>query len=139
MKKMICAALLSVFATGGVAFAHHSQAPYDEEHPIQLKGTVTSFLWANPHSVVYLDVKDQKGEVVHWTVETVNPGKLIRAGWTKDSIKTGDQVVLTLSPAKNGSHLGHFYDVYFADGKHLDIGEECLRCPGNPNFESAKQ
>jgi hypothetical protein len=121
----------------GPAFAHHGQAVYDEEHPILLKGTVTSFLWSNPHCLVNLDVKNGKGEVAHWIAETVNPGKLVRAGWTKDSLKPGDTVTLTLTPAKNGAHLGHFYKLVFADGRQLDIGEECIHCTGNPNFDSA--
>jgi hypothetical protein len=123
--------------TYGPTFAHHGQAVYDEEHPILLKGTVTSFLWSNPHCLVNLDVKKEKGEVVHWIAETVNPGKLVRAGWTKDSVKPGDEVTLTLTPAKNGAHLGHFYKLVFADGRQLDIGEECIHCTGNPNFDSA--
>jgi len=118
-------------------FAHHGQAVYDEEHPILLKGTVTSFLWSNPHCLVNLDVKNDKGEVAHWITETVNPGKLVRAGWTKDSLKPGDTITLTLTPAKNGAHLGHFYKLVFADGRQLDIGEECIHCTGNPNFDSA--
>lgn len=120
----------------GSTQAHHGQAVYDENHPILLKGTVTSFMWVNPHCFVNLDVKDHKGNVVQWTAETVNPGKLTRAGWTKDSVKPGDQVTLTLTPAKNGTHLGHFYRLVFADGKELTIGEECIHCPGNPNFDS---
>lgn len=120
----------------GPTHAHHGQAVYDENHPILLKGTVTSFMWVNPHCFVNLDVKDEKGNVVQWTAETVNPGKLARAGWTKDSVKPGDQVILTLTPAKNGTHLGHFYRLVFADGKELTIGEECIHCPGNPNFDS---
>jgi hypothetical protein len=116
--------------------AHHGQAVYDENNPIQLKGTVASFEWINPHCFVNLDVKDDKGNVVHWTVETVNPGKLVRAGWTKDSVKAGDEVTLVLTPARNGAHLGHFYKLTFADGKELTIGEECIHCPGNPNFGS---
>jgi hypothetical protein len=118
-------------------FAHHGQSVYDENNPIVLKGTVVSFLWSNPHCLVNLDVKDDHGNVVHWMAETVNPGKLVRAGWTKDSLKQGDEITVTLTPARNGAHLGHFYKLVFADGKELTIGEECIHCPGNPNFESS--
>jgi hypothetical protein len=129
--------VVGVLTVCGAVFAHHGQAVYDENNPIQLKGTVTSFAWNNPHCFVNLDVKDDKGAVIHWIAETVNPGKLTRAGWTKDSVKPGDQVVLTLTPAKNGTHLGHFYKLVFSDGRELAIGEECIHCPGNPNYESA--
>jgi hypothetical protein len=139
MKRnfMISLALIAgLLMASGPILAHHGQAVYDEEHPITVKGTVTSFLWANPHCLVNLDVKDANGEVAHWIAETVNPGKLVRAGWTKDSVKAGDQVSLVLTPAKNGAHLGHFYTLMFADGKELTIGEECIHCPGNPNFKA---
>jgi Family of unknown function (DUF6152) len=133
--------VMSVALIGALSFcssvgAHHGQAVYDENNPIQLKGTVISFDWINPHCFVNLDVKDEKGNVVHWIAETVNPGKLARAGWTKDSLKPGDHVTLILTPARNGAHLGHFYKLTFADGRELTIGEECIHCPGNPNFES---
>lgn len=135
-KATISLILFTVLAFCSSVGAHHGQAVYDENNPIQLKGTVTSFDWINPHCFINLDVKDDKGSVVHWIAETVNPGKLTRAGWTKDSVKAGDAVTLILTPAKNGTHIGHFYQLTFADGKVLTIGEECIHCPGNPNFES---
>jgi uncharacterized protein DUF6152 len=116
--------------------AHHGNSSYDDKNPIALKGTVTQFIWSNPHSLLFFDVKDDKGNVVHWTAEALSPGRLSRAGWTKDSLKPGDQVTVILMPAKNGAPLGHFHQVVFADGKKLDVGEECLYCPGNPNFKS---
>ena len=131
------ALVVGILMVCGVTFAHHGQSVYDENNPIVLRGTVTSFLWANPHCLVNLDVKDDKGSVVHWIAETVNPGKLARAGWTKDSLKPGDDITVTLTPAKNGAHLGHFYKLVFADGRELAIGEECIHCPGNPNFDSS--
>jgi hypothetical protein len=121
----------------GSTSAHHGQAVYDENHPIALKGRVTQFAWSNPHCLIYMDVTDSSGILTHWITETVNPGKLVRAGWTKDSVKPGDQITLTLTPAKNGVHIGHFYKLAFADGRTLDIGEECVHCEGNPNFQSA--
>ncbi len=135
-KLVMSVALFGVLSFCSAVGAHHGQAVYDEDNPIQLKGTVVSFDWINPHCFVNLDVKDEKGNVVHWIAETVNPGKLARAGWTKDSLKPGDQVTLILTPARNGAHLGHFYKLTFADGRELTIGEECIHCPGNPNFQS---
>jgi hypothetical protein len=135
-KLVVSVALISLLSFSSQVRAHHGQAVYDENNPIQLKGTVISFDWINPHCFVNLDVKDEKGNVVHWIAETVNPGKLARAGWTKDSLKPGDQITVILTPARNGAHLGHFYKLTFADGRELTIGEECIRCPGNPNFDS---
>ena len=102
---MSLALVVGILMVCGVTLAHHGQSVYDENNPIVLRGTVTSFLWANPHCLVNLDVKDEKGSVVHWIAETVNPGKLARAGWTKDSLKPGDDITVTLTPAKNGAHL----------------------------------
>ena len=87
LKFLIATAALLML--GIPLWAHHGNAAYDDKNPITIKGTVTEFAWTNPHVQIYLDVKDDKGGVVHWSVETYSPGKLIRAGWTKDSIKAG--------------------------------------------------
>ena len=86
--------------------AHHGNTAYDADHPITIKGTVTEFVWSNPHCQVYLDVKDAKGKVVSWSVESQSPGILRRNGWSRDSIKAGDVIAVTLIPAKSGSPVG---------------------------------
>jgi len=103
--------------------AHHGNAEYDEKRPLTMKGTVTEFMWASPHSKIFLDAKDPKGSVVHWSIETLSPGKLARAGWTKDAVKPGDQITVTFSPAKNGSPTGFLQKVVFLDGKQLGMLE----------------
>ncbi len=103
--------------------AHHGNAEYDEKRPLTLKGTVTEFTWASPHSKILLNAKDANGSVVHWSIETLSPGKLARAGWTKDAVKPGDQVTVTFSPAKNGSPTGFLQKVVFLDGKQLGMLE----------------
>ena len=104
-------------------FAHHGNAEYDEKRPLTLKGTVTEFMWASPHSKILLNAKDANGSVVHWSIETLSPGKLARAGWTKDAVKPGDQITVTFSPAKNGSATGFLQKVVFLDGKQLGMLE----------------
>ena len=104
-------------------FAHHGNAEYDEKRPLTLKGTVTEFMWASPHSKIFLNAKDANGSVVHWSIETLSPGKLARAGWTKDAVKPGDQITVTFSPAKNGSATGFLQKVVFLDGKQLGMLE----------------
>ena len=86
--------------------AHHGNTAYDADHPITIKGTVTEFVWSNPHCQIYLDVKDAKGKVVSWSVESQSPGILRRNGWSRDSIKPGDVIAVTLIPAKSGSPVG---------------------------------
>jgi Family of unknown function (DUF6152) len=61
-------------------FAHHGNAEYDEKRPLTMKGTVTEFMWASPHSKIFLNAKDANGSVVHWSIETLSPSKLARAG-----------------------------------------------------------
>lgn len=117
-------------------FAHHGNSSYDDKNPIALKATVTSFLWSNPHCQLFFDVKNDKGEVVHWVAETLGPTRLVRAGWTKDSLKPGDAVTVVLLPAKNGAPVGHFHEIIFPDGKRKDVGEVCNYCPANPNFQA---
>ena len=103
-------------------FAHHGNAAFDPAS-VTVKGTVTEFAWTNPHVQIYLDVKDDKGKIAHWSVETYSPGKLIRAGWTKEVIKPGDQVSITLVPARNGAPVGFLHKLVLPDGKILALQE----------------
>src|SRR5438045_1948822 len=79
------------------------------------------------HAQIYLDVKDKNGNVVHWGIETNSPGILSRAGWTKRSLKAGDEVTIILCPAKNGEPVAYIGSgdpgtkVIFADGRELDF------------------
>ncbi len=103
--------------------AHHGNAAYDESHPLTLKGKVTQFKWANPHTLIYFDTSGEKGGVVHWVVETLSPTKLARAGWTQDALKAGDEVTIVLSPAKDGQPVGFLQRIKFADGRQLGMLE----------------
>ena len=105
------------------AFAHHGTAAYDDQHPVTSNGVVTEFNWANPHVQIYYDVKDNKGNVVHWAVETLSPGKLARSGWSKDSLKAGDQITITVWAAKSGAPVG-FMRKLIVNGKELSIDEK---------------
>ena len=98
-----------------------------EQARVPVKGTVTEFIWTNPHSQIYLDVKGKNGNIEHWAVETNSPGILTRAGWTRRSLKAGDEVTLILCPAKNGAPVAYIGSgdpgtkVIFADGRELDF------------------
>ena len=96
----------------------------------EIKGTVTEFVWTNPHSQIYLDVKDKNGSIVHWGIETNSPGILTRAGWTRRSLKPGDEVTIILCPAKNGAPVAYIGSgdpgtkVIFFDGRELDFKDK---------------
>jgi len=86
--------------------AHHGTSGYDMEKVITLNGTVTSFNWSNPHCLIHIDVKDSKGDMKDWILELAAPTLMTRNGWTKDSLKPGDEVVAETHPAKNGATTG---------------------------------
>lgn len=105
--------------------AHHGNAAYDEQHPITITGNVTEFVWSNPHCQIYLDVKDNKGKTVSWSVESQSPGILRRNNWTRDSVKPGDHIAITLVPAKSGAPVGFSGEktgkIVFDDGHVLKM------------------
>lgn len=88
------------------AFAHHGTAGYDMAKVVTLTGPVTKVDWTNPHIVIYMDAKDAQGNPQHWTLELSAPLLMQRFGWTKDSVKSGDQLVAETHPAKNGAPVG---------------------------------
>ena len=120
MKRLLMpavAALAVLFAASNPALAHHGTTAYDATKTLKLTGTVTGFTWVNPHASLAWDVKNEKGGVDHWVVELTSPGMLSRSGWHHDSVKVGDQVTITLHPAKSGAKFGIFQRVEFADGR----------------------
>lgn len=100
-------------------FAHHGNAAYDATKQITVKGTVTQFLWANPHCVILLDATDEGGQAVHWMAETENPTTMTNMGWTKGAFKPGDQITLKVITVKNGKPIGRIVYVDLANGQRL--------------------
>ena len=120
-------ALLTALAlAGSPLFAHHGAVGYDYTVPRKtLKGTVEQFTWQNPHTLLLLDVKDDKGNVTVWTMELNNPGNLVELGWTHSSLKPGDEITVTFNPAKSKPN-GICADVLFADGRKLHSSQGCV-------------
>ena len=127
---MLAAAAILLFAGAPVAAHHGAPALYDVAHPITIKGTVTEFVWMSPHAQIYMDVKNEKGEVVNWAIETNAPGQLTRAGWTRRTLKPGDEITVRLIPAKTGAPVGFSGwalakgQITLADGKVLTTEEK---------------
>jgi hypothetical protein len=112
--------------------AHHGNAAYDATKQINLKGTVTQFIWANPHCVVLFDAADDGGQPVHWMAETENPTTMTNMGWLKSSLKPGDPISIRLITVKNGKPIGRIVWVEQANGQRL---------PGRilPDVDASKQ
>lgn len=105
-------------------FAHHSAVAFDTENTLIVKGTVTEWFWANPHCLLKLDVLADSGEVVRWVTETQAPANMIDAGWRKNDLKPGDEVSVTVQPARNGNSVGRIVRIEFADGRFLDATQD---------------
>jgi hypothetical protein len=116
------ASLASLLIVCIPVFAHHGGSDYDVQHPKTMKGTVTEFFWSNPHCQVFLDAKDDSGKVVNWTVETLAPAVLKRAGWSHDTLHPGDQITITVVPSKKGTPVGMLRKVVRPDGTELSGG-----------------
>jgi Family of unknown function (DUF6152) len=105
------------------ALAHHSfSAEFDDKATITLTGAVTKVEWFNPHIWVYLDVKDAEGRPQHWQCEGGAPNSLVRNGWTKNSLKQGDEITIDGYLAKDGSKTCNAKKVTMADGKSVFAG-----------------
>jgi hypothetical protein len=113
---LIIAALLT---TTSSVLAHHSNAAFDGDKVVVLKGTVTQWKWTNPHVWILLSADDGKGGKVDWAIEGRTPGQLLRAGWSRSILKAGDVITVDFSPAKDGTHTGLLTRVRLADGTVL--------------------
>ncbi len=93
-----------LFVVSGPAFAHHGAAAYDSSKMVTVTGTVTDFQFINPHVMITMDVKDPStGKIEKWEGELTSPNHLERAGWTKSTIKVGDEVTMTGAALKSGA------------------------------------
>ena len=109
MKRIllvVLAAVGSLAMFAGSVMAHHGVAGYDMTKTITLHGTVAKFDWSNPHVVVYVDAKNEGGEMQHWTIEFAAPVHMVRAGWSKNSMKAGDDIIIETHPSRNGAPVG---------------------------------
>jgi hypothetical protein len=121
MKKLltVCLVAIGLLSISLPVSAHHGTAAFDTSKSITMKATVTDWFWANPHCFVKFDYKNDKGEVEHWVVETSNPPDMINKGWSKDILKPGDEITVTVYPVRNGKPIGRLVTVRLPNGRTL--------------------
>ena len=117
MKMAMYLVLLGLLPVSPIYAHHGSHVSYDMEKPVVLKGTVTEFVWSNPHSQIYFDVKDEKGDAVNWGAETANPSTLAKSGWTRNSLRPGDEITVTVWPSKAHTPRGFLLKIEFPNGQ----------------------
>ena len=127
-KKAVSLSAVAVvlLSTTMPLFAHHGTAVFDTSKTLTMKGRVAEWDWSNPHCLLQFEVKDESGGMVHWIAETQNPGNMVYVGWAKASFKPGDEVTVTLMPAKNGRPFGRIKQVVLPNGKTLDANDGSL-------------
>jgi hypothetical protein len=119
MRLSILFVLAGLCVVSVPVFAHHGNASYDYEKTVTLQGTVTQWLWSNPHCLLKFDVKDDNGNVEHWVTEASSPVDMLRIGWRSDVLKPGDAITIDVMPSKNGVPVGRIRQVTLSDGTVL--------------------
>jgi len=114
--------IASLVVTTTPLVAHHGAASFDTTKELTLQGTVTEWIWANPHCFLKFDAKDDSGTVRNWVVETGNPTDISRSGWARTSFKVGDMVTVNVQPVKSGAPVGRIRSVVLANGQRLGQG-----------------
>src|SRR5690348_14134843 len=99
--------------------AHHGAASFDTGKTITVSGTVTEYVWTNPHVLVKVDSKADNGELRHWVLEAWNPVTQTGRGWTKNTFKAGDTVSLDITPAKNDQPIGEIRGKIVINGQEF--------------------
>lgn len=116
-------ALAAGLGTAGHALAHHAfAAEFDADQPIEIKGVVTKFKLVNPHSWLYLDVKEKDGSTTNWGFEFSAPNALANRGLGKADVKPGDTVAVKGYRSKNGGPFGYSVQAVLADGRVVQTG-----------------
>jgi Family of unknown function (DUF6152) len=121
---------LAVIFVSSTVFAHHGANLFDTTKAVVLKGTVTKFEWGTPHNQIFFDVKGDKGDIQHWVASTEPAPVMLERGWTRRSLKEGDQVTVYIFAAKNGATIGNLQKIVLADGKELTAAGPPGGAPG---------
>jgi len=111
--------VVGLLIVGGPVFAHHGSAAYGRKVVILKQATVVRCRWANPHTLVWFDVKDDDGNVAHWAGETGSAASIKPLGWTKNTLQPGDLITVYVYPHKFDKAFGRIAKIILADGKTL--------------------
>ena len=108
MKRQLLglAVATSCMVVSGATWAHHSFAMFDQEHPMELRGTVQEFKFTSPHTFVLLEVKGSDGGATVWNLEGASPSALVREGWSSKTLKPGDELKMSIDPLRSGAPGG---------------------------------
>jgi hypothetical protein len=132
-------ASVTVMASVAPAGAHHAfAAEFDRDKPITLTGTVTKLEWTNPHARIYIDVKDEKGNVVSWDCELGPPNGLMRRGWNRNSLRQGHVVTINGFLSKTAPRVANARTVKLADGREVFAGSSFDTGPTEGESSTAK-
>jgi Family of unknown function (DUF6152) len=132
---LFTAGLLALIA--GPTLAHHSFAMFDKDHQIDLEGSVKEFRFANPHTFIYLVVKQEDGSTETWSLEGQSPAALVRAGWNGKTLKPGDELKMRIAPLRSRAPGGAWApsQTTFRDGRMLDASQSSIGFPDSAGLE----
>ena len=123
MKSSWLAVLaVTTLFSGAPARAHHGQAAYYTTTIVTVKGTVTDFQFVNPHVILEIDVKDERGNLQKWQGELTSPNRLVRSGWNARTLKSGDEITISGYRAKSGANSLWITKAVLSSGQELKLG-----------------
>ena len=130
MRTALTVVMCGLLWAAATLSAHHAfNAEFDQDRPVQLKGTVTRVEWINPHTWIHIDVKKADGTVEQWSIEGGTPNTLLRRGLKRDTLPAGTEIVVDGYQAKDGSNKANGRDVTFTDGRTLFMGSSGTGAP----------
>jgi hypothetical protein len=117
--RLLVAAVVLAGSLAVSASAHHNPKPMYEANSVMLTGTVTEYEFANPHSIISVAVKTDGGAVEQWHAEFLPPAEMVRAGWSRETLKPGDQITMTGRPGRHAQHIMWLESLVTPDGRKL--------------------
>ena len=130
MRMALTLVVCGLLWAADTASAHHAfNAEFDQDRPVQLRGTVTRVEWINPHTWIHIDVKKADGTIEQWSIEGGTPNTLLRRGLKRDTLPAGTEILVDGYQAKDGSNKANGRDVTFTDGRTLFMGSSGTGAP----------